>query len=99
MQENGYVAKLLFAAGSKDIPLGTTIAILVEDKSMIAAFAGDYSSAPSGAAPAQAAPAQVKAEVSSSSAPTSGVTHAATGDRKFISPLAKKLADEKGMNL
>jgi len=52
MQENGYVAKLLFAAGSKDIPLGTTIAILVEDKSMIAAFAGDYSSAPSGAAPA-----------------------------------------------
>ena len=51
MQENGFVAKLLFPAGTKDIPLGTTIAILVEDKSMIAAFAGDYSSAPKGGAP------------------------------------------------
>jgi len=30
MQENGYVAKLLYPAGAKDVPLGTIIAILVE---------------------------------------------------------------------
>ena len=30
MQENGFLAKILFPAGTKDVPLGTTIAILVE---------------------------------------------------------------------
>jgi pyruvate dehydrogenase E2 component (dihydrolipoamide acetyltransferase) len=42
MQENGFIAKLLFPAGAQDIPLGTTIAIMVDDRSMIAAFSGDY---------------------------------------------------------
>jgi len=31
MQEEGFIAKLLFAEGSKDIKLGTPIAILVEN--------------------------------------------------------------------
>jgi len=30
MQENGFVAKLLYPEGAKDVPLGTIIAILVE---------------------------------------------------------------------
>lgn len=56
MQEEGYIAKLLFAEGSKDIPLGTPIAILVEDQKDVAAFA-NY--AAGGAQPAAAAkPAQ-----------------------------------------
>lgn len=38
MQEEGYIAKLLFAEGAKDIPLGTPIAILVEDEKDVAAF-------------------------------------------------------------
>ena len=49
MQEEGYVAKLLFPEGAKDVPLGTVIAILVEDKADIAAFK-NYSG--SGDAPA-----------------------------------------------
>ncbi len=38
MQEEGYVAKLCYEAGTKDIPLGTLIAILVEDSSDIKKF-------------------------------------------------------------
>jgi len=67
MQEEGFVAKLLFEAGAKDVPLGTAVAIIVESKDDIAAFANyDGSSGASAspaqpaaqAAPAQAAPAQ-----------------------------------------
>ena len=53
MQEEGYIAKLLFAEGTNDIPLGTTIAILVENEADIAAFA-NWSGSDS--APAEAAP-------------------------------------------
>jgi len=39
MQEEGFVAKLLYPEGAKDVPLGSAVAILVEDKADIAAFA------------------------------------------------------------
>lgn len=38
MQEEGFIAKLLFPEGAKDIKLGTPIAILVENQKDIAAF-------------------------------------------------------------
>jgi len=31
MQEEGYVAKLLFNEGAKDVPLGAAVAIIVEN--------------------------------------------------------------------
>ena len=52
MQEEGYVAKLLYPEGAKDVPLGNIVAIIVEDKADVAAFA-NYSS---DSAPAQSAP-------------------------------------------
>jgi len=39
MQEEGYIAKILFSDGAKDIPLGECLAILVDDEADIAAFA------------------------------------------------------------
>lgn len=56
MQEEGYVAKLLVEEGTKDVPLGQVIAVLVENLSDIPAFASFNAS--SSAAPAQAAPVQ-----------------------------------------
>ena len=56
MQEEGYIAALLFPEGAKDITLGTPIAILVESKADIAAFA-NYKSGAAAAAPAAATPA------------------------------------------
>ena len=38
MQEEGYVAKLMYPAGTNNIPLGEVVAILVENKEDIAAF-------------------------------------------------------------
>lgn len=39
MQEEGFVAKLLYPEGAKDVPLGKIVAILVDSKDDIAAFA------------------------------------------------------------
>ena len=39
MQEEGFVAKLLYPDGAKDVELGKIVAILVEDEKDIAAFA------------------------------------------------------------
>lgn len=55
MQEEGYIAKILYGDGAKDIELGLPLAILVDDEEDIAAFA-DWAPG-SGSAPAQAAPA------------------------------------------
>lgn len=56
MQEEGYVAALLYPEGAKNIPLGTVIAVLVEDKADIPAFA-NYKPEAEGA-PQQAAQAE-----------------------------------------
>ena len=37
-QEEGFIAKLLVGQGTKDIPVGKPLAILVEDKASIGAF-------------------------------------------------------------
>jgi len=51
MQEEGYVAKLLFPEGTKDIELGKVVAIIVENEEDIAAFA-DYVEGGDDSAPA-----------------------------------------------
>lgn len=38
MQEEGYIAKLLYPEGTKDIPLGKPIAIIVDNKEDVAKF-------------------------------------------------------------
>eukprot|EP00349_Pseudokeronopsis_sp_Brazil_P005582 CAMPEP_0202962244 /NCGR_PEP_ID=MMETSP1396-20130829/6340_1 /ASSEMBLY_ACC=CAM_ASM_000872 /TAXON_ID= /ORGANISM="Pseudokeronopsis sp., Strain Brazil" /LENGTH=92 /DNA_ID=CAMNT_0049682685 /DNA_START=163 /DNA_END=441 /DNA_ORIENTATION=- len=38
MQEEGFIAKLLFEEGAKDVPLGQVIAVLVDKKEDIAKF-------------------------------------------------------------
>lgn len=104
MQEEGYVAKLLYEAGSKDIPLGKVLAILVEDKEDIAAFA-DYKADDAGAAPAapKAAEAPAAAAPTPSAAPTPTPSAAAparpSGERVFVSPLAQNMANAHGVDL
>jgi len=38
MQEEGYIAKLLFVEGTKDVKLGEVVAILVEKKEDVDKF-------------------------------------------------------------
>lgn len=95
----------MYPAGTKDLPLGTLLAILVENESDIAAF-NDFASdaAPvAPAAPVQAAaptPAPVAAPVA---APAASVLAPAaakpSGSRIFASPLAQNLANTSGVSL
>ena len=65
MQEEGYVAAILYPEGAKDVELGKIVAVIVEDEADIAAFK-DYS-ADSASAPA-AAPQQAEAAPTPSAA-------------------------------
>ncbi|XP_048122479.1 dihydrolipoyllysine-residue acetyltransferase component of pyruvate dehydrogenase complex, mitochondrial-like [Alosa alosa] len=101
VQEEGYLAKIMINEGTRDVPLGTPLCIIVENEADIKAFAdyvetGIAAPPPPAPAPTAATPALVAAP------PTPAPTSAAPtkkGGRVFASPLAKKLAAEKGINL
>uniref|UniRef100_A0A3Q0R492 Acetyltransferase component of pyruvate dehydrogenase complex n=1 Tax=Amphilophus citrinellus TaxID=61819 RepID=A0A3Q0R492_AMPCI len=104
VQEEGYLAKILVAEGTRDVPLGTPLCIIVEKESDIAAFK-DYVETgvvevaapppapvtPAAASPSPAPAAAAAAAAAAPAAPRKG--------RLFVSPLAKKLAAEKGIDL
>ncbi|CAK6953842.1 dihydrolipoyllysine-residue acetyltransferase component of pyruvate dehydrogenase complex%2C [Scomber scombrus] len=101
VQEEGYLAKIMVAEGTRDVPLGTPLCIIVEKESDIVAFkdyvetgVAEVSTPPPAPAPVAAAPAAAPTPAPAAAAPA--------GPRKgrvFISPLAKKLAAEKGIDL
>jgi pyruvate dehydrogenase E2 component (dihydrolipoamide acetyltransferase) len=96
MQDEGYVAKLLYEAGTKDIPLGKLLAILVEDKDDIAAFADfadDGAAAAPEAAPAASAPTPASPVAQTPAASSGKAAPKSSGDRIFISPLAQNMAN------
>ena len=67
MQEEGYIAKLLYPEGTKDIPLGRPVAVIVDKKEDVDKFK-DYQ-ATGGAAPAKKAEAP-KTETKKEEKPT-----------------------------
>uniref|UniRef100_A0A3P9PWU0 Acetyltransferase component of pyruvate dehydrogenase complex n=1 Tax=Poecilia reticulata TaxID=8081 RepID=A0A3P9PWU0_POERE len=99
VQEEGYLAKILISEGTRDVPLGAPLCIIVEKESDIGAFkdyvetgVGDVSMPPPAPAPAPTpAPSAAPAAAAAPAAPRKG--------RVFASPLAKKLAAEKGIDL
>ncbi|XP_065737383.1 dihydrolipoyllysine-residue acetyltransferase component of pyruvate dehydrogenase complex, mitochondrial isoform X9 [Phocoena phocoena] len=127
--EECYMAKILVAEGTRDVPIGAIICITVEKPEDIEAFK-NYTLDSSAAPTPQAAPAPTPAAAALSPAPpaqapgssypphmqaapvpptpqpvapTPSATHPATPagpkGRLFVSPLAKKLATEKGIDL
>ncbi|NXH43034.1 ODP2 dehydrogenase, partial [Dicaeum eximium] len=111
VQEEGYLAKILVAEGTRDVPLGTALCIIVEKEADIPAFA-DYQAAavtdmkapappppppPVVATPAAAPPPPQPAAAPAPAAPSAGPPR--KGARVVVSPLAKKLAAEKGIDL
>ncbi|XP_035480278.1 dihydrolipoyllysine-residue acetyltransferase component of pyruvate dehydrogenase complex, mitochondrial [Scophthalmus maximus] len=97
VQEEGYLAKILVPEGTRDVPLGAPLCIIVEKESDIAAFkdyvetgVAEVSTPPPAPAPAAAA-APVAPSVAAPAAPRKG--------RVFASPLARKLASDKGIDL
>ncbi|XP_056140527.1 dihydrolipoyllysine-residue acetyltransferase component of pyruvate dehydrogenase complex, mitochondrial [Lampris incognitus] len=104
VMEEGYLAKIMVPEGTRDVPLGTPLCIIVEKESDIAAFK-DY--VETGVAevttpPPAPGPAAVPAAPAAPSPVPVAAAPAAAVPRKgrvFASPLAKKLAAEKGIDL
>lgn len=110
--EEGYLAKILIQAGTKDIAIGKPLCIIVPDKSSIGQFENYEPSAegsatpPAPAEPAKAAPPPTPVKAPPPPAPKAAVAAPAPtvapgsgSDRPFASPAAKRLAAEKGINL
>lgn len=108
--EEGYVAKIFMPAGSKDVPVNQLIAIIVSEEEDIAAFK-DYSPGDEIASShsAKSTPTPTKEEApTSEAAPTvpppeipqaAPTPVASTIARVFASPLAKRVALEKGIDI
>ena len=97
MQEEGYVAALLFDAGAKDVPLGAAVAIIVENKDDVAAFA-NYD--PSGASeapspsPAAASEAPAASQAAAPSAPAQSYPEHIALEMPNLSPTMEKVSVE-----
>lgn len=112
--DEGFLAKILVPAGSKDVPIGTEVCVVVKDEASIGAFK-DYKpskpaakpkesptstqdSSPPPAAPSQPKEAPVKAEQPAPKA-AEPCNVQRSGDRVFVSPLARRLAQEQNISL
>uniref|UniRef100_A0A0B7B4D0 Acetyltransferase component of pyruvate dehydrogenase complex n=1 Tax=Arion vulgaris TaxID=1028688 RepID=A0A0B7B4D0_9EUPU len=110
--DEGYLAKIFIPEGTKDVPLGKLMCIIVSSEADVAAFkdyvpkpgddqpTGQAASPPAPAAPASQPP--PSPEKSAPPSPPSQATRgppAAAGDRLFATPFAKTLASEKGIDL
>ncbi|XP_046493540.1 dihydrolipoyllysine-residue acetyltransferase component of pyruvate dehydrogenase complex, mitochondrial [Equus quagga] len=106
VQEEGYLAKILIPEGTRDVPLGTPLCIIVEKEADIPAFA-DYRptevtdlkpQAPPTPPPVASVPPTPQPITPTPSAARPAAPAGPKG-RLFVSPLAKKLAAEKGIDL
>ncbi|MEC9196686.1 MAG: pyruvate dehydrogenase complex dihydrolipoamide acetyltransferase [Pseudomonadota bacterium] len=94
--DEGVIGKILIAEGTEGVKVNTAIAILLADGES-ASDIGSASAAPAAAAPAAAeAPA---AAPTAAAAPAPAAPAAASGERVFASPLARRIAADKGLDL
>ena len=108
--EEGYLAKILIEAGTKDIPIGKPLCIIVTEKEDIAKFESYQPPAESPASSSSASPPPLPtAPAATTSTPPPPPPPPATAParsmqqsgsaRAFASPAAKKLAAERGIDL
>ena len=110
--EEGYLAKIFIEAGTRDIPIGKLLCIIVEDQADVAKFSNYDATADAEPTPAAAPPAPVAAAPApapaapapAASAPQPPAASApravaSAGGKVFASPAAKRVAAEKGVDL
>ena len=94
--DEGVVGKILVAEGTEGVKVNTAIAVLLEDGES----ADDIGSAP---APAPAAPAAAPAAEAptptAAAAPAPAAPQSSDGTRIFATPLARRIAAQKGIDL
>jgi pyruvate dehydrogenase E2 component (dihydrolipoamide acetyltransferase) len=92
--DEGIVGKILIAEGSAGVKVNTPIAVLLEDGEDASVAA-----APSSGPPAAAPVAGAAAASAPAAAPATAPVAAPGGARVFASPLARRIAKEKGVDL
>lgn len=100
--EEGFLAKILVAENTKDIPVGNLLCIIVQNKEDIDAFK-DYTGQEAAPPPPAAAPAAARSPpAAAAAAPATSTPSApapAAGDKIMATPMARRLAKEKGIDL
>ncbi|WP_412562802.1 pyruvate dehydrogenase complex dihydrolipoamide acetyltransferase [Thalassobius sp. MITS945101] len=100
--DEGVVGKILVAEGSEGVAVNTPIAVLLEDGESADDIGSGAPAAPAAAA-AEAAPAAVEAAApapaAAPAAPAPAAPASADGTRIFASPLARRIAADKGLDL
>jgi len=102
--DEGKLGKILVPAGSQGVKVNQPIALLLEEGEDASALAKVATAAPKPAAPAPTpapAPAAASAPAAqqSAAAPAPAATVATTGERVFSSPLARRMAQQAGLDL
>ncbi|KAL7054050.1 hypothetical protein AAHC03_026605 [Spirometra sp. Aus1] len=114
--DEGYIAKILAPAGTKNIPIGTPLCVIVESQDSVSAFANFKPDAAAAAPPppsttkptepppkpVEAPPKPVPTPVAAAPSPPASKSPAPTtssGGRIFISPLARRVALERGIDI
>ena len=92
--DEGVIGKIIIAEGSEGVPVNEVIAVLLEDGES-ADDIGDVSAA----APAPAAKEAGATKVENKPAPKAAPAQQSSGNRVFASPLAKRIAADKGIDL
>ncbi|KAM4062130.1 2-oxoacid dehydrogenases acyltransferase (catalytic domain) domain-containing protein [Hirsutella rhossiliensis] len=110
-QEEGVIAKILKESGAKDVPIGSPIAVLVEEGTDLSAFekftledaGGDAKSAQPKEEKSESQPNEASAPEPSPEpeqyAPSEGKLQTALDREPNASPAAKRIAREKGISL
>jgi pyruvate dehydrogenase E2 component (dihydrolipoamide acetyltransferase) len=92
--DEGVIGKITVAEGTEGVLVNAQIAILLEEGEDASAMANVGAAAPAAAPAAPAAP-----EATSVAAPAPSAPVAASGARVFASPLARRIAAQKGLDL
>ncbi len=108
--DEGVLGKILVADGTQGVAVNAPIAVLVAKGEAVPASAAPAPAAPAPAAPAPAAPAPAAATPAPAAAPATAPPAAtapaargngqdASGGRQFVSPLARRMAQQAGLDL
>jgi pyruvate dehydrogenase E2 component (dihydrolipoamide acetyltransferase) len=99
--DEGVIAKILVAEGTDNVKVGTVIAIIAGEGEEVSSAAAAPAPTPAPATKEEAAaPAPTPAAAPAPTpAPAQAQAQAASGDRVKASPLAKRIAAEKGVDL
>jgi pyruvate dehydrogenase E2 component (dihydrolipoamide acetyltransferase) len=96
--DEGIVGKILVAEGSEGVKVNTPIAVLLEDGES-ADDIGVASAPADNASPEKEAPKQSGAPAPTAATPAPAAPAASDGTRLFASPLARRIAADKGLDL